>query len=312
MFNSKTFITLIGLAVVLFALSSQSISNAISEPFLNFPLMALSSPDKITKSGNKITSTSKSINYVDGMNRFVSYPSYQAVTAPRMMPGSYGANINYNLPSEKNLAVYKQNPLAFGNMAKCNYTKENFQNNNPDNNSGKKTNYNGAIGDVYKNDQFEDLSPNGIIGGTDMTNINALGEEQQTYNYDRLIYSTSKSRLSALGDPIRGDLPIIPNACGWFSPSVNPARDLATGAINVIAGNNNETANKLAQLRQVATDFAATPSAGVAQSYKMISQAAAQNVNRMYNVSQSQQGNTVNISNQYQLPSPMRQPTSFP
>ena len=54
MFNSKTFITLIGLAVVLFALSSQSISNAISEPFLNFPRMALSSPGTRTKIGNKI------------------------------------------------------------------------------------------------------------------------------------------------------------------------------------------------------------------------------------------------------------------
>ena len=312
MFNSKTFITLIGLAVILLALSSQSISNAIIEPFLNFPRMALSSPESRTKIGNKITSTSKPINYVAGMNRFVSYPSFQGVLAPRMMPGSYGASINYNLPSEKNLAVDKQNPLAFGNMAKCNYTKENFQNNNPDNNSGKKTNYNGAIGDVYKNDQFEDLSPNGIIGGTDMTNINALGEEQQTYNYDRLIYSTSKSRLSALGDPIRGDLPIIPNACGWFSPSVNPARDLTTGAMNVMGGNNNETANKLAQLRNVGADFAATPTGGEVQNYNTISRTTAQNVGRSYNMAVSQQGATVNISNQYQLPSPMRTATAFP
>jgi hypothetical protein len=314
MFNSKTFITLIGLAVVLFALSSQSISNAISEPFLNFPRMALSSPEQITRSrcGKKITSTSKPLNYAAGMDRFVSTPSFQGVLPPRIMSSSYGANIKYNMPSQNNLALDNQNPLAFGNMAKCNYTRENFQNNNSGNNSGKKTNYDEAIGDVYKNDQFEDLSPNGIIGGTDMTNINALGEEQQTYNYDRLIFSTSKSRLSALGDPIRGDLPIIPNNCGWFSPSVNPARDLATGAINVIAGNDNETANKLAQLRQVATDFTATPAAGVAQPYKMISQATAQKVNRSYNMALSQQGSTVNVSNEYQLPSPMRQVIAFP
>jgi hypothetical protein len=311
MFNSKTFITLIGLAVVLFALSSQSISNAISEPFLNFPRAAIASPEQITRSGcgNKITSTSTPINYVAGMNRFISHPSYQAVIAPRIMPGSYGANINYNLPSQNNLAVDNQNPLAFGNMAKCNYTKENFQQNNK---SGKKTNYDEAIGDVYKNDQFEDLSPNGIIGGTDMTNINALGCEQQTYNYDRLVFSTAKSRLTAQGDPIRGDLPIIPNACGWFSPSVNPARDLATGAMNVMGGNNNETANKLAQLRAVGADFAATPTGGVAQSYNMISQAAANNINRSYNSALSQQGATVDVSNQYQSQSPMRQATSFP
>jgi hypothetical protein len=311
MFDSKTFITLIGLAVVLFALSSQSISNAISEPFLNFPRVALASPEQITRSGcgKKITSMSKPINYVAGMNRFFSYPAFQGVLPPRMMPGSYGASINYNLPSQNNLAVDKQNPLAFSNMAKCNYTtKENFQNNN----SAKKTNYDEAIGDVYKNDQFEDLSPNGIIGGTDMTNINALGCEQQTYNYDRLIFSTAKSRLTAQGDPIRGDLPIIPNACGWFSPSVNPARDLATGAMNVMGGNNNETANSLAQLRAIGADFAATPTGGVAQSYNMISQAAANNIGRSYMTGLSQKGATVDVSNQYQLQSPMRTATAFP
>jgi hypothetical protein len=309
MFDSKTFITLIGLAVVLFALSSQSVSNAISEPFVNYARRAVADSEQCTRNGKKITCTSKNINYTNGLNNFVSYPSFQGVLPPRMMSGDYGANIRYNLPSNDHLALNRENPLAFGNMAKCNYTRENFQQNK---NSDKKTSYNEVIEDVYKNDQFEDLSPNGIIGGTDMTNINALGQEEQIYNYDRLIFSTAKSRLTAQGDPIRGDLPIIPNACGWFSPSVNPARDLATGAINVIAGNDNETSLKVARLRAVATDFADPASGGVLQSYKTINPASVQSMNRMYNVAQSQQGATVAVNNVYQLQSPMRTATAFP
>jgi hypothetical protein len=291
MLDSKFFITLIGLAVVLFAVSSKSI-NPVTENFMNYPRMALASNERCTmKNGCK----SQPPNYNAGLQKFYSTPAYQAVLAPRMMSPSYGVNIRYNPPSEKHLALKKDNPLTFSNMAKCNYT-ENFE---PQ--KSKQMSYNQALQEVYKNDPFENLS-NGITEVDDMSAPNAMGQNIQTFNYDRLIYSTGKSRLTGLGDPIRGDLPIIPNACGWFSPAVNPARDLTTGAINVIAGDNNETSMKLAQLRMVATDNSATPSGGTVQNYPYITQQAMQNLNNINkSVYQSQQRSVIGVDNNVPL-----------
>jgi hypothetical protein len=40
-----------------------------------------------------------------------------------------------------------------------------------------------------------------------------------TVVYDRYIYANQKSRTHGLGDPIRGDLPIVPCGSGWFNMS---------------------------------------------------------------------------------------------
>jgi hypothetical protein len=55
---------------------------------------------------------------------------------------------------------------------------------------------------------------------------------------DRLIFANRNSQLRAMGDPIRGDLPIVPNPPGWFTPSVTPQIDLQRGALNFLAGAN--------------------------------------------------------------------------
>lgn len=78
--------------------------------------------------------------------------------------------------------------------------------------------------------------------------LNADGELKQPIIYDRYIYANRHSRLRAQGDPIRGDLPIVPNSGNWFTPSVHPNIDLQAGAINVLAGVNNETNHQLASL----------------------------------------------------------------
>jgi hypothetical protein len=301
MLDSKFFITLIGLAVVLFAVSSQSI-NPITEDFINYPMASLASPVTCNKKGG---CSSTPINYVQGMNKFLSYPSYQAMLSPRTFSGSYGANIQYTLPPEKNLAV-PSNPLTFGNMAKCNYnTKENFE-------PSKKMSYNQALQDVYQNNKLENLLPDGVLGGVnDMTSLSANGQNEQIYNYDRFIFSTAKSRLTAQGDPIRGDLPIIPNACGWFSPSVNPSRDLQTGAMNVMGGNN-ETSNSVAQLRLVASGFTDPASSGVLNTASYATPSAMNALNNMYNISQAKQGADVIVNNGVQLQSPMVTSTRAP
>lgn len=56
------------------------------------------------------------------------------------------------------------------------------------------------------------------------------------------------SRLRSLGDPIRGDIPIIPRTGELFAPSVQPNLDLQQGAMNVMGGLNNDTAKELANL----------------------------------------------------------------
>ena len=60
----------------------------------------------------------------------------------------------------------------------------------------------------------------------------------QSIVVDRLIFANRNSQLRAMGDPIRGDLPIVPNPPGWFTPSVTPQIDLQRGALNHLAGAN--------------------------------------------------------------------------
>jgi hypothetical protein len=74
------------------------------------------------------------------------------------------------------------------------------------------------------------------------------GEMKQPIVYDRYMYANRNSRLRGQGDPIRGDLPIVPISGNWFTVSVHPQVDLQQGAMNVLGGVNNETNNALANL----------------------------------------------------------------
>ncbi|WRW24750.1 hypothetical protein [Singapore grouper iridovirus] len=48
--------------------------------------------------------------------------------------------------------------------------------------------------------------------------------------------TTQYSRNRGYGDPIRGDLPIVPDDGGWFATRANPAHHLHTGALSMIGG----------------------------------------------------------------------------
>lgn len=74
------------------------------------------------------------------------------------------------------------------------------------------------------------------------------GDIVQPVTYDRFMFSNKKSRLREHGDPIRGDLPIIPHNSDWFRPSVQPHIDLKEGAMQVMGGFDNDTNNQLSQL----------------------------------------------------------------
>lgn len=74
------------------------------------------------------------------------------------------------------------------------------------------------------------------------------GDIVQPVTYDRFMFSNKRSRLREHGDPIRGDLPIIPHNSDWFRPSVQPHIDLKEGAMQVMGGFDNETNNQLSLL----------------------------------------------------------------
>jgi len=211
---------------------------------------------------------------------FFSVPgTYQAMLNPRFSNVQYGANIKYNMPSYENQAV-PCDPLTFGGMASESYGhRENFT-------SGATTregygcgscgggcsavscrkggapksfhggaplmqadyadgNYNQMIDQANMSSQYMDTSAMVPVG--DMTTVNALGETVQPIVYDRFIYANRNSRLRGAGDPIRGDLPIVPCAPGWFRPSVT-TNDLQQGALAVMGGYDNSQGQAMAEL----------------------------------------------------------------
>ena len=119
--------------------------------------------------------------------------------------------------------------------------------------------------------QFAALAQNGLAWDVSppdhvVHDINALnaGSEGvvQPIVYDRLIFANKRSRLQAQGDPIRGDIPIVPIHDSWFRVSVSPNIDLREGAMNVIAGADNSTANELRALR---SEYSGTANLSAAQ-----------------------------------------------
>lgn len=98
------------------------------------------------------------------------------------------------------------------------------------------------------------LPPEGLLAyNTDSPFANdglstSEGDIVQPIIYDRFMFSNKRSRLREQGDPIRGDLPIIPHNSDWFRPSVQPHIDLKEGAMQVMGGFDNETNNQLSLL----------------------------------------------------------------
>jgi len=197
-----------------------------------------SQPQRMALPGNSIINPN-----MMGSGKFVSVPSYQAVLSPRFSNVNYGANIKYNLPDRENLGS-PCDPLTFGDMA-----KENYEENPPSCGKGgyglgTKVAGGYEIPSGYENGNKSEVlagaSGSQIVGsdlpiGT-MTTMDGAGNMDQVVMYGRLMVSTSKSssKLRAQGDPIRGDLPIVPCQSGWFSVYPTISRDLQEGAMNVL------------------------------------------------------------------------------
>lgn len=303
MSNMKILITLMGLLLAVTAVCKTDLGKPVIENWwggTQFTSTAV--PEIVAPNGAR---TALGGNYFDpssmrGSGRFVSTPSYQAVLSPRFSNVQYGANIKYNMPDRQNLAA-PCDPLTFGDMARENYnqkrsdTKENYGCSNSSCGSSDvscgKGGYgishkvagdyqlpagytNGNYMDIYNNMENSevvsrpcegDSSDNSSLPIGTMNAMDAAGNTEQFVVMDRLMATNMKSKLRALGDPIRGDLPITPDQnSGWFSvyPTINV--DLQPGAMNVLAGQEaGETNAKLMQLLMNASGGSRTTFGGV-------------------------------------------------
>ena len=200
----------------------------------------------------------------------------QSPLSPRFSSTGYGANITYNLPELSNLGVSPTNPLQLtplqyakvvetgGIVEKplsTNNVREGFTTTTK-NPHGAKTNKpsrrprdSSSQYDALQRSQQEFGEDNSAALPVQSMTSSSGGEEVPVV-MDRFIVATMKSRLYGKGDPIRGDLAIVPvlpnadpNSGTWFRPSVNPALDLNAGSLSVIAGAYNDTGRALAQLQ---------------------------------------------------------------
>ena len=234
--------------------------------------------------------------------------NFQSSLTPRFSNTNYGSNIKYNMPSTRNQAV-PCNPLTFNTMAKENYeprnTRENYCGSCGEGSGvpscgkgGAPSSYKGGAPIVdagYAAGNYNEVkdsvySASNIPQSTStlpvdtMTSASANGEPAPVV-YDRFIFSNRNSRIRSQGDPIRGDLPIVPCNADWFRPSVQPNVDLQQGAMNVMGGIGNETAQKLDSLIYANSGFSETALSGV-------------NVPNQTLTSMGQRYGTVNQSNQ--------------
>lgn len=212
--------------------------------------------------------------------------NYQSSLTPRFSNTNYGSNIKYNMPSTRNQAV-PCNPLTFNTMSKESYaprnTRENYcgscgegtgvpscgKGGAPSSYKGgapvmdagyASGNYNGVLNDVYSATGVQQLTS--TLPVDTMTSASANGEPAPVV-YDRFIFSNRNSRIRSQGDPIRGDLPIVPCNADWFRPSVQPNVDLQQGAMNVMGGIGNETGQKLDALIYANSGFSDTALSGI-------------------------------------------------
>ena len=227
--------------VAVFAVYNSSMGNSISENYWGtsgFKIRAV--PTARNPNTGKVHDAQPHVLEKD---HFVSYPSFQSSLSPRFSNVNYGANINYRLPEHKNLAS-PHTPLSTHDMNFKDYNniKENysscssqcgeFKNGTPlDQTYAEKEHKNGG---QHNNNLPKPNLPNGI---------------EQGLNFDRLMVVTNKkSRQQGQGCPLRGDLRCTPQVTSWFKSSYSP-NDLRTGAMQVMGGIDNSTANELAELK---------------------------------------------------------------
>ena len=137
---------------------------------------------------------------------------------------------------------------------------------NPYSTSYANGNYNQVLNEIVQAGAVDGWPTSTVAELDSATFMTQDGEMKQPIIYDRYIYSNRNSRLRGQGDPIRGDLPIVPISGSWFIPSgayEGPNIVLQQGAMNVMGGVNNETNNQLANLIYNSSGGAETAIGGI-------------------------------------------------
>jgi len=239
MFDGKFIATLFAIVVSVFAICNFNTNKITSkEGFL----------PQLTLRKESVMSNSMA-DYKNG--KFFSVPpNLQSSLSARFDPQLYGAYAKLNMPKTANRAVDHLDPLTLGNMARENFTERCGA---PSYHTGKLMEPNYSSGNynelINKNSQYLEVTD--MLPAPTMAAAPTLGPDGDSTNpivFDRFIYSNLKNRLLGCGDPIRGDLPIVPNNTGWFQVAANPSTVLQAGAMNVMGGLDNENASSMAQL----------------------------------------------------------------
>ncbi len=270
MINGKFLITLVGIVVAILALCNMNFTPSITENFWGgIPTRTFKVDREIKDKAGNFFSMPGGIKSMAKNSDFFTVPgTFQTMPPPRMYGGGYPGNINYNMPSQDHLAVPK-NPISVGQMVKEDYCTGCGASHGvagcrkgglsvPDGIPFSKQA--GAKAAKYINNNYQELRDKlqytevtDVLPAGDMTTVNALGIEETPIIFDRYMYANQRSRLYGLGDPIRGDLPIVPCNTGWFQVSVHPHIDLRDGAMSVMGGVHNDTNNALHELQNAAS-----------------------------------------------------------
>jgi hypothetical protein len=288
MLSGKFLFTLIGLIISVFAICKMNFgqdtvegwwgASPIQRRWKTFPVI------KQGKGCGTANFTAAGGNFLGplGDDRFIKRPQFQALMSPRNTGGAdYGAHIRYNMPSYEHQGVPCE-PLAFGDMAQEGYkppasSVEGFQERYPTScgsgscgggcspscgKGGCSVPYSGGtpatkpgwtspsyakqLDKAYSGSNYPDASSMMPVGT--MTTVDHEGNTVEPVVFNNFVFANMRSRLRGLGDPIRGDLPIVPCEGNWFSVHPNVNLDLQEGALNVLGGVTNSQGQALTQL----------------------------------------------------------------
>lgn len=126
---------------------------------------------------------------------------------------------------------------------------------------------NGNYWDTYNSIPSQGVSVGSDLPVATMSTMDGGGGVDQFIAFNRIMPANTKSssRLYAQGDFIRGDLPIVPCQSGWFSVYPDIARDVNSGALNVLtgAGGGGEAYNQMLNMVVAASGGSQTTLGGV-------------------------------------------------
>lgn len=190
--------------------------------------------------------------------------TYQAPLSPRFNSQGVNSFIRYNNTEEKYMANRANDPLMMADVVEAPAVHEGYE--------GEQK----FVGNTPHDFQTiqQKLKKQGDEVFSRLPAPTGMGKHEQpsTYvHYDRFIFAPRKSYLYAAGDFIRGDPPCAnytsspdPNCKIMFRPSASANRDLNPGAMFVMGGVYNTTAQQTAQLKMASAGGSSNTFAGVA------------------------------------------------